>query len=284
MSEYLFHASIDDNGKHLTDSLCLTKTNKLNMTKYIGLEKISAKRMLLFLVIAFVVSNIFRFNIFHIYEILQKDYSWGYQILREILEGSGVFTAGLLGLYLLRKQRKVDMSFFGTSKLNSLLMASIPTLLLIVIGVQNSYGINAHLYGLIAAMATFIYCIMEEYGWRGYLQEELYFLQPVIKYLLIGCIWYAWHLIFLMETTVTDNLLFLGTLILGSWGIGKIATLTNSILACSCFHLIVNIFMYNSFFNKAFSGTSKLIILGGSILLWIVILVKWNRDIKNVAL
>ncbi len=75
--------------------------------------------------------------------------------------------------------------------------------------------------------------------------------------------------------------MFLGTLILGSWGIGKIAELTDSILACSCFHSIVNIFMYNSFFTNAFSGTSKLVILIISILLWVFILVKWNKDIKN---
>lgn len=251
------------------------------MTKNIGPKIISAKRVLIFLIISFVISNIFRFNIFHLYKTLEINFKWGYQILREILEGSGIFIAGLLGLYLLRKQRKVEISFWGTSQSKSLLMASIPTVLLIVIGVQNKYGINPHLYGLIAAFATFIYCIMEEYGWRGYLQTELQFLRPITKFFLIGFIWYSWHLIFLMETTLMDNLLFLGTLILGSWGIGKIAELTNSILACSCFHLIVNIFMYNSFFNNAFSETSKLVILMGSVLLWVFILVKWNKDKKN---
>ena len=73
-------------------------------------------------------------------------------------------------------------------------------------------------------------------------------------------------------------------LVLGCWGIGKIAELTNSILACSCFHLIVNIFMYNHFFINAFSGTSKLTILIISILLWILILVKWEKDKKNYEL
>ena len=163
-------------------------------------------------------------------------------------------------------------------------MASIPAILLMVIGVQNKYGINTHLYGFIASFATFIYCIMEEYGWRGYLQSELQFLRPVINFFFIGFIWYSWHLIFLMQTTFMDNLLFAGTLILGSWGIGKIAELTNSILACSCFHLIVNIFMYNSFFTNAFSGTAKLVILVVSILLWVFILIKWNKDKKNIEL
>lgn len=94
---------------------------------------------------------------------------------------------------------------------------------------------------------------------------------------------YAWHLSFLTEAAFVDNLFFLGTLILGSWGIGKIAELTNSILACSCFHLIVNIFMYNHFFNNAFSGTSKLVILIVSILLWTLILTKWKHDLKNIS-
>lgn len=251
------------------------------MIKSIGFKEISVKRLLLFVVIAFIGSNIFRFNIFHLYEYLDKNFKWGYQIIREILEGSGIFVAGLLGLYLLRKQRKVNISFLGTSQSKSLLMAAIPSVLLIVIGVQNKYGINSHLYGLIAAFATLIYCIMEEYGWRGYLQAELQFLRPIIKFVLIGFIWYSWHLIFLMETTLSDNLLFLGTLVLGSWGIGKIADISNSIVACSCFHLIVNIFMYNSFFNNAFSGTSKLLILFVTILLWVFILVKWNKDKKK---
>ncbi len=171
------------------------------MTENIGLNKNSITRLLLFLIIAFVGSNIFRFNVFHIYEILQKNFRWGYYIVREILEGSGVLIAGLLGLQLLRKERKVEVSFFGTSKSKSLLMASIPTVLLIAIGVQNTYGINSHVYGFIAAFGTFIYCIMEEYGWRGYLQTELQFLRPITKFLLIGFIWYSWHLIFLMETT-----------------------------------------------------------------------------------
>lgn len=243
-------------------------------------KKISATRLLLFIIIGFGVSNVFRFDIFHLNKTLEANYKWSYLILEGILEGSGIFIAGLLGLFLLKKQRNVGISFFGTSKFKSLLMASIPTLLLIVIGVQNKYGINSHLFGLIAAFGTFVYCIMEEYGWRGYLQEEFRFIKPIAKFLIIGFVWYAWHLSFLTEATLFDNLFFLGTLILGSWGIGQIAELTKSILACTCIHLIVNVFMYNHFFNNAFSGTSKLIILIVSISLWVLILVKWKKDLK----
>lgn len=241
-------------------------------------KAIQINRLIIFLILSFGVSNIFRFNIFHLNEILEKNSKWSYLITQGILEGSGIFIAGLLGLYLLKKQRTITISFFGTSTVKSIVMALVPTILLVSIGVQNKYEINPHLYGLIAAFGSFIYCIMEEYGWRGYLQEEFKFLKPIIKFSLIGLIWYAWHLSFLTEATLIDNLFFLGTLIMGSWGIGKVAELTNSIVACSCFHLIVNIFMYNHFFNNAFSGLSKLILLIVSLLIWIFILVKWKKD------
>ncbi len=244
-------------------------------------KKISIPRLLLFLVIGFVVSNIFRFDIFKLNKNLEENLSYNYLVLEGILEGSGILIAGLVGLFLLKKQRNVTMSFFGTSKFKSLLMASIPTILLIVFGVQNKYGINAHLFGIIAALGSFIYCIMEEYGWRGYLQEEFQFLKPITKFLSIGLIWYAWHLSFLTEATLVDNLFFLGTLILGSWGIGQIAELTKSIVACSCFHLLVNIFMYNHFFNNAFNGLSKLVILIISVFAWIWILIKWKKDLQT---
>jgi uncharacterized protein len=251
------------------------------MTAKNNLTKISVFRILLFLVIAFVISNIFRFNIFNLNQYFESNFKWSYLIIESVLEGSGIFIAGLLGLFLLRKQSKVEVSFLGTSKWKSLLMALIPTVLLIIIGVPNKYEINSHLFGLIAAIGTLIYCIMEEYGWRGYLQEEFQFLKPLIKFLIIGVIWYAWHLSFLSKTTLIDNLFFLGMLILGSWGIGKVQELTKSILACACFHFIVNIFMYNHFFANTFSGTSKLIILGVCISIWVVIFVSWKKDLKR---
>ena len=49
---------------------------------------------------------------------------------------------------------------------------------------------------------------MEEFGWRGYLQNEFSYLKPIKKYFLIGFIWYLWHLSFLTNTIIKDNLFF----------------------------------------------------------------------------
>lgn len=67
-------------------------------------------------------------------------------------------------------------------------------------------------------------------------------------------------------------------MIFGSWGIGQVAETTKSILASACFHLIINIMMYNSLIKNGLDGTQKLIILGVSIVLWIIITEKWKKE------
>jgi len=239
---------------------------------------INYKRVLIFLIIAISISNIFRFNIFGIREVLENLPTLIYLLLIVILEGSGVFIGALIAIYLLRKQRKVEISFFGTSKIKGLLMAIIPILLLTIFGVKNDYGLNSHVYGCFAIFGSLIYCIMEEFGWRGYLQEEFKNITPIKRYLSIGFIWYFWHLSFLTEATFYENLFFLGVLLFGSWGIGQVVELTKSVLASACFHLIFQILMFNSLITNGISGSQKLIILGIAVVLWIFILGKWKKE------
>ena len=80
------------------------------MDKLSANNKIDTIRIIIFLIIAFGVSNIFRFNIFHLNEILEENSEWSYLVTQGILEGSGIFLAGILGLYLLKKQRSIDIS------------------------------------------------------------------------------------------------------------------------------------------------------------------------------
>ncbi len=173
------------------------------------------------------------------------------------------------------------MSLFGTSKSKATLMAIIPILILTLWGIDNKYNLNSHLFGFIAGFGTLVYCIMEEYGWRGYLEEEFKDIKILYRVLLIGFIWYFWHLSFLTKTTLNQNLFFLTTLILGSWGIGKIAELTKSILASACFHFIVNIFMFNHFLNAEKSDNKKVIVVIVSTILWGFILIRWDNQNKK---
>ena len=239
---------------------------------------ISLKRIFIFLIIAVPLSNIFRFNVFENRNILAELPIWINLSSLIILEGTGVFIGALVAIYLLKKERKVEISLFGTSKSKSILMAVIPIIILPLIGVKNEYGVNEHYYGLIITLGTLLYCIMEELGWRGYLQEELKSLKPIKRYVLIGVIWYFWHLTFLTGATLWGNLFFLGIMVVGSWGIGQVAESTKSVMASACFHLIVQIMIANTLIRDGINGTQKLIILGISVVIWVIILKKWEKN------
>ncbi len=240
-------------------------------------HKVSLVRILLFYGIAIVVSNLFRFDLFDLNVRLGSWSGLGYVIIRNVLEGSGVFIGALVGLHLLRKVRPVEISFWGSSRRAVLLMALVPFLLITMIGVRNTFGINVHLFGAVATIAVLVYCVMEEYGWRGYLQQELGALRPWLKIVVIGGLWYFWHLSFLENTDVLANVMFFGTLVLGSWGIGQLAVLTRSIGASACFHFVVNITFFNVFFHKAFDPLMLGVIIACCVGAWIIILKKWKN-------
>jgi len=241
-------------------------------------NQISWKRVLLFMIIGTFVSNIFRFDLFNLRSELQHIPSYISIPIMVLLEGSGIFISALIAISLLKKERKTEITFFGTSKAKGQIMVIIPLIIVPIIGVQNEYGMNAHLYGFVTIIATILYCIMEEYGWRGYLQEELRILKDWQKYILIGFFWYLWHLSFLKNISIGDNLFFLAMMIFGSWGIGQVVESTKSILAGACFHMIIQIMMVNQLIKNGIDGTEKLIILGVSIVLWFIIIKKWEKE------
>ena len=83
-----------------------------------------------------------------------------------------------LGLFigsLLLRQRldKKETSIAGINLNYSAVIVSIPVLCLTIIGVENIFGIQMNLFGAFIGVFTMIYAFLEEYGWRGYLQEEL---------------------------------------------------------------------------------------------------------------
>lgn len=240
-------------------------------------------RIIVFYIIAISLSNIFRFDIFNLNSILDKLPAYTL-ILFSPLEAIGIIIGAIISISLLKKKRKTNMSIWGTSKKLSILMSLVPITLMLVIGVTNSKGINTHYFGLIGAVTTFVYCFSEEIGWRGYLEDELWEMKPLIKYTLIGLLWYSWHLNFINDFSLLSNLLSLGILILGSWGIGQVAMKTKSIIACTCFHLLGNIMMFNPIIKDGITGSSKLIILFVSIGIWIFVLGMWGKNKKNLVI
>ena len=237
-------------------------------------------RIIIFYVIAITVSNIFRFDIFNTRDKTSELHPSVFTLLI-ILEGIGVLLGALIAIQLMKKVKPSSMSLFGTSRTKSLLLFILPIVVFTIIGISNEYEMNSNIYGFIAGLGIFIYCIFEEYGWRSYLQDELSELKSWKRYLLIGFLWYLWHLPFLSNTNIVDNLIFLGWMILGSWGIGQIAIATKSIIACASFHFVVNIFTVNQLIKNGFDGYSKWVAIGIILTLSIIIVNKWTKLAKN---
>ena len=233
-------------------------------------------RISLFYLLAISLSNIFRFDLIGLNDIVESMPVWT-MILFSPLGASGIVIGALIFIYLLRKERKTEFSIFGSSQKWSLAMVIVPILAMSIIGVKNANGVNVHYYGFIAGIGTFIYCFCEEIGWRGYLQDELKNINVWQRALIIGFLWYFWHLSFINNQNIVDNLIFLGWMILGSWGIGNVIDLTKSIFAAACFHMIVNIMLFNSVVKDGIAWNEKLIILGVSVGIWILILKMWEK-------
>ena len=188
-----------------------------------------------------------------------------------------------LGLFigsLLLRQRidKKETSIAGINLSYSVVIISIPILCLTIFGVENNFGIQMNLFGAFIGVFTMIYAFLEEYGWRGYLQEELMpKFNKWIAYAIIGITWYIWHWYFLREGN-DAKLIMIPILIAASIGIGEIAKSTKSILICTALHGIVNILLIYSIISNQLSSLQKVIILVICLAIWIPLIRKLEKQ------
>jgi len=131
-------------------------------------------------------------------------------------------------------------------------------------GTFSSFGV---------VITILVYGLLEEIGWRGFLQQELKSLPVFLNVLIVGFLWFIWHLNF---DLTSSNLLFLGILLLGTWGIGKVADTTYSLLAVAAFHSL------NNFFSEM--DTTKMTILVVLLAVWIIALViRKRQSVKPIS-
>lgn len=243
------------------------------------MKKRALYRVIVFYVIAVIVSNVFRFDLFNLQGVIDKLPIWA-MLFYGPLQAVGVLLGALIVLHFMQMESKLDFSFFGASKKWSLILSAIPVILLVILGVNNNHQVNIHYYALIAGFSTLFYCYFEEIGWRGYLEQELKNVSELKRILIIAILWYFWHLLFLRNTDFVQNLIFFGWLLLGSWGLGKIVKLTKSIIATASFHMLINILLFNGFIKNGLNSTNKIIVLGMLIPIWIFVIIKFKKDKK----
>jgi membrane protease YdiL (CAAX protease family) len=203
-------------------------------------------------------------------------------VYKSLLEGAGPFLGALIVMRI--SGRKSNISFLGNPGRKSLLMLAVPVLLFFIIGVNNDRHINVHFYGLNMGIWIALYGVLEETGWRGYLQDELKDYPPLVKYSIVGVIWYAWHLTFLGHTTVLNELVILVILVLASYGIGLIADRTRSILAAACFHILGNILGLSTELQEAVPAKTRIwIVIACAVCWWALLRIKPGAALHRKA-
>jgi len=138
-----------------------------------------------------------------------------------------------------------------------------------IIGLENPNDINVHYYGFIYASINIIYAFLEEFGWRRYLQNALEGFNKNWKYILIGIVWWIWHLRF---ETHFDIFIFPLICIGGAYLLGKLADDTKSILPVVTIHTLIILLT-----NSGTPTMNKMIGAGLTIIAWIIIEQLWKR-------
>lgn len=188
--------------------------------------------------------------------------------LKAVLQGAGpavgAFTVfALFGI-------KMQLTLQGNYR-----KLTFPFLLFWVLSIALILTAEYYIKGTLSGYAIFtilVYGLLEEIGWRGFLQRELKPLPEFVNILLVATLWFLWHLN--LEFT-SSNLMFFGILVLGSWGIGKVADATNSLLAVAAFHSL------NNFFGKL--TTINMIIIAVLLIVWITSLLLKKKYVHKSA-
>lgn len=128
------------------------------------------------------------------------------------------------------------------------------------------------LYGtfpIVFAFTVLVYGLLEEIGWRGFLQEQLKGLPKFTSILIIAVLWFVWHLNLNMTPT---NMIFLGIIFFGTWGIGKIYSKTGSLIAVAGVHSL------NNFFVKGVRDQELMVIIA-LLAVWITFVIVYDRKV-----
>ena len=160
------------------------------------------------------------------------------QIPAALATGLGPAIGALAAMFIFKL--KTEYTLLGKSAWKSIATIVVPC---IVFGIIGGWEL-----GLIC-LTAFAYGLLEEYGWRGFLQYELRNL-PVWQYvLIITVMWFLWHL----DLNQRSVLPFFLLLLFASWGIGKVVSETHSLLLCAAFHGIANFSKRDLFSDTTFT-------------------------------
>ena len=233
-------------------------------------------RILVFTIVSTSIAYPFRNNLLD----LQGALIFGVPFLQALLEGAGVFLAALIATNCFTEYWR-PANYFGDSAIHSVITFLTPIFVFTILGVNNSKGVDPHLFGLVLSASVAIYCLLEETGWRGFLQNATTSIPRTARYLGVGLIWYLWHLSFIgNEISLLEQIKFIAILIGASYLLGSLVEKTNSVLLAASFHFCFDFIAFSQIGGVDETQGKRLLLIAAIVFAWIPILVHWNRD-KN---
>ncbi|WP_027381975.1 CPBP family intramembrane glutamic endopeptidase [Epilithonimonas caeni] len=185
------------------------------------------------------------------------------QFIQILLRGIGP----AIGAFVSVKLFNIPLNLSLKGKYSNVLLPLLVFWILPVILIGTVSYIQQGQFPFVLLFTVLIYGLLEEIGWRGFLQEQLKDLPKLQSVIIIAVLWFIWHLNFKFTTS---NVIFLGILFLGTWGIGKVYSNNYSLLAVAGFHSL------NNFFRNGLHQT-ELILIAVLLIIWIGFIIRYNR-------
>jgi uncharacterized protein len=206
------------------------------------------------------------------------DGPWG--LYRHLISGLGPLVGAITVWTVFRPERR--MSLGGTFPAMGWAMMAVPAAVMAALGIANPFGIDPHLFGIHVGIWVAVYALLEETGWRGYLQDEFRHRPALLRYLIVGLFWYGWHFSYLAGNPVGSEISNLGMILLASIGIGFVADRTRSILAAAAFHVIGDVMGLMREFTTLLPSThARLVVVAICVVVWLIMLRIWGMRDKR---
>ena len=135
---------------------------------------------------------------------------------------------------------KQKITLLGDKKLKSIIFPIVLLVCYSTYGMNNNYGVDKHLWAFTFSFSAFIYNLMEEYAWRGYLIESLEKVDFVIKSVISGLFWSVWHLLIFSNFDQYGGFwIFLAFCLLFSFILTFAVLRTKSIIVAGAIHAFI---------------------------------------------
>jgi len=180
--------------------------------------------------------------------------------------GIALLLASFFAYRIFKVKRKTTL--LGNNPLYSLIFSSVFLIAYSVIGFNNDFGINSHLWAFIFCLVTLIYDIFEESTWRGFLNDSLNPIPIWLKGIITGILWGFWHLLIFNNFDHFGGIhIFVVLSIVVSVLMAYATDKTKSILVAASIHALMILRDINVTIICA--------------VIWVIMIIIWNKKLLN---